>query len=45
MGAVAAVNDVQHSVTGVRVDHPGEDHELYGVQHDRPVGLGRRLAV
>ena len=45
MRAVAAVNDVQHPVAGVRVDHPGEDHELDGVQHDRPVGLGRGLAV
>ena len=43
--AVAAVDNVQHPVSGVCVHHPGEDHELDGVEDNCPVGLGCGLAI
>ncbi len=45
MRAVAAVDDVEHSLAGLAVHLAGEDHVLHGVQDDGAVGLGGRLAV
>ena len=45
VGAVAPINDVQHSLPGLPIDLAGEDNVLDRVQDDGPVRLGGGLTV
>lgn len=45
VGAVTAVDHVQHPVACLGVHHAGKHHILDGVQDDRAVRLASRLAV